>query len=474
MGLLSQTQQAYYQGDEFGDYQFISLNDIINQFIIAYVGEDKIISKIKRTDVAFHAQRALQELSFDTFKSCKAQEIVLPPSLSMILPQDYVNYINLSWSDLSGIQHPIYPTSKTSNPFKIAQDNDGSYSFPDGVELAVNGSFTTAFGPPWFSTSPGASQAPTTGFDSIGLNLALRFGTYTSWGSGGYSGRAYAAWQAIDVSQFQTVTIKAKGTSAAASGTVPAGVLRFGLSTTPGDNISSTTGPTVSTNTNPPDIAYVEWSGGAGTSNTQTLEDIDVTSYNTIYILVTSQTNFVDNTIYLSENIIDNISVKSSGLINSLQTSSDGLSTTWSNYSSNTPSENQNDYQDDIYWPAEGARYGLDPQHANVNGSFYVDCRLGKINFSSNLAGKTIVLKYLSDSLGTDAEMKVHKFAEEAMYKWLAHAILATRANTPEYQVMRFKKERFAEVRKAKLRLSNIKLEEITQIMRGKSKQIKH
>ena len=70
--------------------------------------------------------------------------------------------------------------------------------------------------------------------------------------------------------------------------------------------------------------------------------------------------------------------------------------------------------------------------------------------------------------------MIVHKFAEEAMYKYIAHAILATRSNTPEYIVARFKKERFAEIRKAKLRLSNIKSEELAQIMRGKSKQIKH
>ena len=69
MGLLNQTQQEYYQGNDFGNYQFTSLDDIINQFMIVYVGEDKIIPKIKRTDVAFHAQRAIQELSFDTFKS---------------------------------------------------------------------------------------------------------------------------------------------------------------------------------------------------------------------------------------------------------------------------------------------------------------------------------------------------------------------------------------------------------------------
>jgi hypothetical protein len=82
MGLLlnnGASENSYYsKPDEYGDYQFVSLQDIINQFMVAYVGEDKIISKIKKTDVAFHAQRAMQELSFDTFKSCKAQEITVP------------------------------------------------------------------------------------------------------------------------------------------------------------------------------------------------------------------------------------------------------------------------------------------------------------------------------------------------------------------------------------------------------------
>jgi hypothetical protein len=75
MPLIYQSQQTYYEGDDFGNYQFTSLDRIISHFIVAYVGEDKIISKVKRTDVAYHAQRALQELSFDVFKSCKSQEI---------------------------------------------------------------------------------------------------------------------------------------------------------------------------------------------------------------------------------------------------------------------------------------------------------------------------------------------------------------------------------------------------------------
>jgi len=116
MALLQQSQQEYYSGTDHGGYQFISLENIIDQFKIAYVGEDKIISKVSRTDVAFHAQRALQELSFDTLKSCKAQEIIVPATLQMTLPQDYVNYTKISWVDSSGIKHLLYPTSKTSNP----------------------------------------------------------------------------------------------------------------------------------------------------------------------------------------------------------------------------------------------------------------------------------------------------------------------------------------------------------------------
>ena len=50
----------------------------------------------------------------------------------------------------------------------------------------------------------------------------------------------------------------------------------------------------------------------------------------------------------------------------------------------------------------------------------------------------------------------LHKFAEEAMYKWIAYGVLSTKINTPEHIIQRFKKEKFAETRKAKLRLSNI------------------
>ena len=291
MGLLDGQTQAQYQAATLGAYQFVSLENIIDQFIIAYVGEDKIIPKIKRNIVSFHAQRALQELSFDTFKSTKAQEIEIPANLQMILPQDYVNYVKLTWKDNAGIEHLLYPASKTSNPKAIKQNTDGTYN--------------------------------------------------------------------------------------------------------------------------------------------------------------------------LTNNELD------------FETESD----TWKAYKSLAPSENiNNDYDDnDTSFDVNvGQRYGLDPQHAQVNGSYYIDNLEGKIHFSSNINGKTVTLKYISDSLGTDAEMQVHKFAEEAMYKCIAYAILCTRSNVQEYIVRRFGKQKFASVRTAKLRLSNLKIEELTQILRGKSKQIKH
>ena len=288
MGLLdNQTQQAYYTGSDFGTYQFVTLDHIINGFMVAYVGESKVISKINRTDVQFHAMRAIQELSYDVFRSIKSQEIEVPATLTMMLPQDYVNYVKLVKIDSNGIERVLYPTGKTSNPFAISQDTDGNYQF-------TGNSLT--------------EQSP---------------------------------------------------------------------------------------------------------------------------------------------------------------------SNTWDSYKDQTETDIYTDDSADIEVDYRGRRYGLNPENAQSNGTFFIAYLRGYIHFGSALAGDTIILKYVSDGLGTDSEMVVHKFCEEACYKWIAHGVLAARSNVPEYLVARFKKERFAESRKAKIRLSNIKIEEFTQVLKGLSKPIK-
>ena len=98
MGLLdneitNQSSLDYYIDPLLhGGYQYIALDTIINNFILIYTGEDKVIKNISRTDVVFYASQCLAELNFDTLRSNKSLEIELPPSLVMILPQDYINY----------------------------------------------------------------------------------------------------------------------------------------------------------------------------------------------------------------------------------------------------------------------------------------------------------------------------------------------------------------------------------------------
>jgi len=305
MGLINQTSELYYEGadgnwnsgdENYGDYQFVSLKDMVNNFMIAYVGEDKIISKIKRTDVAFYAQRAIQEFSFDTLPSQKALEVEIPPALYMILPQDYVNYVKVSWVDSNGIERIIYPTRNTSNPNTVNQDSNYEYQFDS------NGKMTLAN------------------------------------------------------------------------------------------------------------------------------ESVTLARFNASY------------------------------------------------YSSNTASNNQSTLTESELFNLYryGRRYGLSPEEAQGNGVFYIDQLKGIMHFSSNLVNQIVTLKYISDGLGTDEEMRVHKFAEEAVYKYIAHAVLGARANTPEYQIARFKKEMVAAKRNAKLRMSNLKISELAQVMRNQSKWIKH
>jgi hypothetical protein len=286
--------------ENYGEYAYIKLDDLINNFMIAYVGNGKLISSAKKTDVIFHAKRGLQEFSYDTLKSIKSQELTVPWNLNILLPQDYVNYVRLSRIDHHGVKHILYPTNNLTistyeNPI---QDVEGM---------------------------------PTQ--DNFGNNV--------------------------------------EGTS----------------------------------------ITEERWKRN----------NVDQSAYDA--------TNFVGD---------------------------------W--------------YNGDVWLQSAwyGRRYGMDPQYSNVNGYFTMNEAEGKIYFSSNLIDKLIVLEYISDGLAYELDSRVPKLAEEAMYAYILHAIISTRANQPEYLVQRLKQEKSAKLRNAKIRLSNIKLEEITQVLRGQSKWLKH
>ena len=283
--------------DNYGSYAYTELNDVINNFLVAYVGAGKLIPSVKRSDIIFHAKRAMQEFSYDTLKSVNSQELTVPHNLSVVLPQDYVNYVNFYWVDDQGVQHVIMPTNNlTSSPYSIPLQDD------KGVPTQDN-------------------------FDN---------------------------------------------------------------------NITGTS------------IIEDRW-----------------------------------NNNYFKDNVIDDTIAG------------------WEYY---------------YGWPefGYGQLFGLDTQYANSNGYFTINDREGKISFSANLVDKIIIFEYISDGLSTNLKTKVPKLAEEAMYAYISHAVIASRINQPEYIVQRLKREASAKLRNAKIRLSNLKTNEIIQVMRGKSKWIKH
>ena len=288
--------------ENYGSYQYVKLVDIVNTFIMAYVGNGKLIPSIKRTDVIFHAKRALQELSYDTLKSVKSQELTVPNSLSVVLPQDYVNYVKISWVDALGIKHPIYPANNlTSNPTESPEQDTR------GVETQ----------------------------DTFNNNIQI----------------------------------------------------------------------------NPP-VIEERWN----LSSQEFLNNLFQNGSEQDYL------SYLENPGYLSE----------------------------------------------------GRLYGLNTQYANLNGWFTINDRENKVSFSSNLVGATIIFDYISDGLAYDLDSRLPKMAEEAMYAYILHAVISTRINSPEYLVQRLRQEKSAKIRNTKIRLSNIKIEELTQVLRGQSKQIKH
>ena len=454
------TEQGYYNGGDWipntgdeqflGNYQFITIQDIIDNFTATYIGEGKLLNKVNVADVSFHAHRALAELHFDTLKSCKTQEITLPPHLTMPLPRDYVNYVKLTWSDASGIEHVIYPTSKTSNPKPILQNDDGDYA------LTVIGTFTAG------STTVTLDKE----YSIIRVGMWVRspgfnvpFGTtkvlYTT-NAGGIT--TMELDQAAVRTETETLTILGPNKE----------VITQPESSHIVQNLTwNTTDPKI-TASSAADISDIE-------------VGMTITGEAFAGTMVVRAINDAVITFGFYSGASGGLALLSSGAVTNNEFTfmqyRRRISDTWSKYKSNTPSENNNNnYEDDINWPNMGQRYGLDPQHAQVNGSYFIDCEKGNIHFSSNLNGKDIILKYISDGLDGhhDNSMMVHKFAEEAIYKWIAYGCLIAIIGVPEYVIQRFKKEKFAETRKAKLRLSNIKLEEITQVLRGKSKQLKH
>jgi hypothetical protein len=133
MAYISQYQ--YYENNgnnpedaNWGSYQYVSLKDVVNNFMLMHVGNHSLINNEERYKVLFHAKRAIQELNYDAFKEIKVLELSVADSLRYVLPSDYVNWVRISlYKD--GWIRPLTENIQVMSSNAYLQDNDGRILF---------------------------------------------------------------------------------------------------------------------------------------------------------------------------------------------------------------------------------------------------------------------------------------------------------------------------------------------------------
>lgn len=129
------SQYEYYdnsgvnpQDANWGSYQYVSLNDIVNNFLLMYSGNHSLINNEERYKIIFHAKRAIQELNYDAFKEIKVLELSVADSLRYVLPSDYVNWVRISlYKD--GWLRPLTENIQILSSNAYLQDNHGNILF---------------------------------------------------------------------------------------------------------------------------------------------------------------------------------------------------------------------------------------------------------------------------------------------------------------------------------------------------------
>jgi len=131
------SQHQYYENSgktpenkDWGSYQYVSLRDVVNNFMLMYQGNHSLVNNEERYKVLFHAKRAIQELNYDAFKEIKAIELTLSDSVRYILPSDYVNWVRVSMFE-NGVLYPLTENINLTTAQGYLQDNNYDLLFDE-------------------------------------------------------------------------------------------------------------------------------------------------------------------------------------------------------------------------------------------------------------------------------------------------------------------------------------------------------
>ena len=133
MAYLSQYQYYANSGASpedanWGTYQYVSLEDVVNNFMLIYAGNHELVNNINRYQVLFHAKRGIQELNYDAFKEVKVLELSVDEQLRFVLPSDYVNWVRVSMYE-NGYIFPLTENIQLNSAKAYLQDQTGKILF---------------------------------------------------------------------------------------------------------------------------------------------------------------------------------------------------------------------------------------------------------------------------------------------------------------------------------------------------------
>ena len=133
------TNLEYYNSpDEWGTYQYSSLEDVVNNYI-ASRNDDDYTATTPRTQIVLQAKNGARELYFDVMREIKAIELEISPLLNMTVPQDFVNIVRLSWVDKFGKLHPMAYDGRMAIAEVYLQGEDYEILFDESGEILTSG-----------------------------------------------------------------------------------------------------------------------------------------------------------------------------------------------------------------------------------------------------------------------------------------------------------------------------------------------
>lgn len=135
---MSVTNPSIYYSDEElqGNYQFVSLEDIVNNFTQNYTGDATILGYVQRAKIIYQAKQGIKQFTFEALAQVKVVELELGEANDIILPNNFVSYVRISWVDKKTGQ--IHPMSQNKHhPLGIAylQDNNADILFDNNGEI---------------------------------------------------------------------------------------------------------------------------------------------------------------------------------------------------------------------------------------------------------------------------------------------------------------------------------------------------